>query len=275
MCGAVLQKAPIPILVLNPTKSGSLNIQGTPNIGIFGGASQSIQVNSNSSTAINLGGSAKIDLCYGGTTFCGANLGVYGNESIQSGFITSCPPATVPPNAPSCSATQVTPKWITPTSPILDPFAKVAAPTTTGMTIQAGPWQTILPGNTTNGCPDLARRCDDAGYCTWKADVDQVPRRCVGTIVTVEGRILAGTGLRAGATVKVSLCWIEPLVPSRAPLGIHEQVHCTSNARGIRRILGYLPMEPQIAHIHRECNNTQEKQSQGNQQKCHDLSGLW
>jgi hypothetical protein len=131
VCGAVLQKAPIPILVLNPTVTKALDIQGTPNIGIFGGASQSIQVNSSSSTAINLGGSAKIDLCYGGTTFCGANLGVYGNEGIQGGFITSCPPATPPPNAPSCQATQVTPKWITPTSPILDPFANIVAPTCT------------------------------------------------------------------------------------------------------------------------------------------------
>ena len=161
VCGAVLQKAPIPILVLNPTVTKALDIQGTPTIGIFGGASQSIQVNYQSSTAINLGGSAKIDLCYGGTTFCGANLGVYGNEGIQGGFITSCPPATVPPNAPSCSATQVTPKWITPTSPILDPFAKIAAPTTTGMTARSGPWQTIPAGSTTNGCPDLARGCDE------------------------------------------------------------------------------------------------------------------
>ena len=166
VCGAVLQKAPIPILVLNPTVTKALDIQGTPTIGIFGGASQSIQVNSQSSTAINLGGSAKIDLCYGGTTFCGANLGVYGNEGIQGGFITSCPPATPPPNAPSCSATQVTPKWIAPQSPIDDPFAKVVAPTTTGMTPQAGPWKTMLPGDTTNGCPDLVRGCDEyaGGY---------------------------------------------------------------------------------------------------------------
>jgi hypothetical protein len=116
-CGVVLAKAPIPILVLDPLNpvttpaSKALDIQGTPTIKIIGGPTQSIQVNSGAGTAVNIGGSATIDLTKGGTNFDGSSLGTYGG------------PAT----APAGFVTANSGKWMT-SSPIADPFAQIPAP---------------------------------------------------------------------------------------------------------------------------------------------------
>src|SRR5260370_33435413 len=59
-CGVALAKAPVPIVILNPTVSGALSGNGTPTIKILGGASEGIQVNSSSATAVTWGGT--IDL---------------------------------------------------------------------------------------------------------------------------------------------------------------------------------------------------------------------
>ena len=173
-CGVVLAKAPIPILVLDPHNpvttppSKALDIQGTPTIKIVGGPSQSIQVNSDAATAVNIGGSATIDLTKGGANFNGSNLGTYGG------------PAT----APGGFVTAGSGKWINPSSPIADPFAQIAAPTCTtacppatpadlsadpnctSAKIQQGNGKcTVLYHNPTHGCPDTAG-CDfySAGY---------------------------------------------------------------------------------------------------------------
>ena len=144
VCGLVLAKAPIPILLLNPTKTGSLSGNGTPSITILGGANQSIQINSNSTSAVSFGGT--IDLSKGGSAFTGSDLGTFGGPATPTGtFI----PGT-------------TGAWNSPTAPISDPYASVPAPTTTGMTVQGGPY---LTGTTLNGCPDPSG-CDEyaAGY---------------------------------------------------------------------------------------------------------------
>ena len=113
-CGVVLAKAPIPILVLDPFNpvvsppQKALDIQGTPTIKIVGGPSQSIQVNSQSATAVNVGGSATIDLTKGGNNFDGSSLGTYGG------------PAT----APAGFVTAGSGKWMKPSSPIADPYAQ-------------------------------------------------------------------------------------------------------------------------------------------------------
>jgi len=139
VCGLQADQAPIPIIVLHPTLLSSLNIQGgggtAANIGIIGGPSQSIQVNSCSSAssssgscgtndAANIAGSGNVNLCQAGPGFCGADMGVFGTEPNpgSSAFTTSCGVNAL------CTGTQRSPKWNSPEAPISDPFAQTAAP---------------------------------------------------------------------------------------------------------------------------------------------------
>jgi hypothetical protein len=146
VCGLQADQAPIPIIVLHPTLAAAFSVQGSPGVNIIGGASQSIQVNScstqtsgaagcGSNDAANFGGSATVNLCAAGQNFCGANMGVFGKESLPSGFVTSC---GRPAGAPSCTGTQLTPKFTSPQSPINDPFANTVAPTNPDSGVSAG-----------------------------------------------------------------------------------------------------------------------------------------
>jgi len=150
-CGVELATAPIPMIVLDPrsTDGATLSTQGNPDISIYGGPQQSIQVNSNAAAAVNIGGSAKIDLSQGGpgSPPTGSNLGVKGGPATApSGFI----PGT-------------TGSWISPSTPINDPFAQVPAPaqpTATGTITTANGWTTAYPG--VDGCPEQApTTCDE------------------------------------------------------------------------------------------------------------------
>jgi hypothetical protein len=157
-CGVVLAKAPIPILVLDPLNpvvsppQKALDIQGTPTIKIVGGPSQSIQVNSQSPIAVNIGGSATINLTTGGPNFDGSSFGTYGG------------PAT----APAGFVTAGSGKWMT-SSPIADPFAQIPAPA-----VPPDPSSTIPLCNAakirSNGCKvvyhDLNHGCPDPAGCT-------------------------------------------------------------------------------------------------------------
>lgn len=127
-CGLELAAAPIPLLVLDPknpsSKTSALSVQGTPSITIWGGPQQSIQVNSagtSSTPAVNIGGSASIDLHLGGPNNTGSNLGTWGG-----------PPAGTYTGSSFNSGT--TGQWIAPSSPISDPFAQIPAPTNPGGT---------------------------------------------------------------------------------------------------------------------------------------------
>ncbi len=152
-CGVALVKSPIPIVILNPKVSGALGGNGTPTIRILGGAAQSIEVNSDSSTAVSWPG--KLDLSRGGPNFTGSDLGTYGGPSTPTGTFL---PGT-------------TGAWRYPSSPISDPFAQVPAPAVppiplvpipgltaanssgcaTSASIQAG---TCKVTYLTHGCPD-------------------------------------------------------------------------------------------------------------------------
>ena len=157
-CGVVLAQAPIPILVLDPHNpstsppSKALDIQGTPTIKIVGGPTQSIQVNSDSTTAVNVGGSASIDLTKGGPGFNGSDFGTYGG------------PAT----APGGFVTANGGKWMNPSSPIADPFAQIPAPAQpaapAALTSPVCSSNSIQNGNCNvayhdaiHGCPDSVR----------------------------------------------------------------------------------------------------------------------
>jgi len=139
-CGLVQAKAPIPIIVLNPTIANALSTQGNPDITITGGSQKSIQVNSKNAAAVNIGGSAKIDLSKGGPNGTGSDLGVFGGPgSAPGGFITG-----------------TTGAWREPSSPVSDPFALLAFPTAPS---SAG----VVTHNVaygTDGCPDQGG-CDE------------------------------------------------------------------------------------------------------------------
>lgn len=145
VCGLLLVKAPVPIVVLdkqNPSKGSALSVQGTPTVTVYGGPQQSIQVNSNDPAAVNIGGSATIDLSLGGPNNTGSDLGVYGGPaSAPKGFI----PGT-------------TGHWEQ-HAPINDPFADVAAPAQPTNTY-TGPFKQVTAG--TDGCPGAAgSQCDE------------------------------------------------------------------------------------------------------------------
>jgi Flp pilus assembly protein TadG len=159
-CGVEQATAPIPMLVLDPqtTDGSTLSVQGTPDISIYGGPQQSIQVDSINTAAVNIGGSATIDLSKGGPSANGSNLGVYGGPTAApGGFVTTN----------NCC------QWMSPTSPISDPFAQLCAPgqssncTTivNGYSVPAIPTTVLIPTllTGTTGCATAASI--QAGNC--------------------------------------------------------------------------------------------------------------
>lgn len=124
-CGIAQVAAPIPLLVLDPlnpdSKTSAFFVQGNPSVTIYGGPQQSIQVNSIDAAAVNIAGSALVDLSQGGPANppTGSNFGVYGG----------------PTNPPTCGGSKgfcegTTGQWMAPHSPIGDPLQNVISPTT-------------------------------------------------------------------------------------------------------------------------------------------------
>jgi Putative Flp pilus-assembly TadE/G-like len=116
-CGLVLTTAPIPIIVLHPTMSNAFDVGGNSTVRIYGGPSQSIQVNSSDATqATNIQGSTVVDLTQGGPDHTGSDLGTWGGPALQ-------PPASQFPDP-----TGSTVDWLYKHFPISDPFATVPVP---------------------------------------------------------------------------------------------------------------------------------------------------
>jgi hypothetical protein len=134
-CALVTSRAPIPIIILNPTCSEALSSTGSGKITVIGGPSRSIQVNSNNpcSTALSSSGcvtsaptqcdspypsatcapsNAKIDLTQGGPGFNGSTLGAFGGPTQWGGGFWTGTGAT----------------WASPATPIGDPYADLPAP---------------------------------------------------------------------------------------------------------------------------------------------------
>jgi hypothetical protein len=142
--------APVPILVTHPTLSGSLSMNGTPNVQICGGPDRSIQVNSGSSTAnASVGAKSTIDLSKAGsldkkgdcTTGTGADFGVWGGPSPT-------PPFTfLPGTKPG--------KYLPKSSPVQDPLKDVVPPDLTKL--PTAPTPAALDFNV-NGCPASAKK---------------------------------------------------------------------------------------------------------------------
>jgi hypothetical protein len=138
-CGLVYSNAPIPLLILDPTRANTMTGNGTVNIVIVGGPQRSIQVDSSNSGAISVKGSSNlVDLSKGGPNSppTGSDWGVTASETQStSGY-------NVTWGSPGG-------QWLDPTGVISDPFATIPSPPTpTGATPGAG-----KTGVTTNGCP--------------------------------------------------------------------------------------------------------------------------
>jgi hypothetical protein len=107
-----------------------LSVSGSSKIHIFGGPQRSVQVDSKSATAINVG---TVDLSQGGPANTGSDLAVFGGPATQPGGVN----------------TGTTGHYISPAAPFGDPFATIGAPATPGTLGSARPVPFAM-----NGCPD-------------------------------------------------------------------------------------------------------------------------
>src|SRR5712692_593661 len=144
VCGLVQAKAPVPIVVLNPTCQDAFQVSGSSTIKVVGGPFKSIQVNSGNQTcaaATGAGscvGNGVIDLSQAGPNFTGSLFGVFGA------------PAVAPPNFRPGS----TGAWQSPGTPIADPFALTPAPAVQPTRVLPTPAPYPL-----YGCPDRTKPC--------------------------------------------------------------------------------------------------------------------
>jgi hypothetical protein len=129
-CGLSPVAVPIPLLVLHQTASAAVSIVGTAGIKILRGPNRSIQVNSNSTTAVSVG---TVDLSQAGPNGTGADFAVFGGPSAK----------------PAGVSVGSTGHWTSPSTPIGDPWVTVATP---GVPSAAGT-ATPVPF-AVNGCPD-------------------------------------------------------------------------------------------------------------------------
>jgi len=163
VCGVLNATSPIPILVLHPTKSGALHMNGggsnsntTGDIQIIGGPAKSIQVNSSNATAATFSGGPTINLCGGGNNYCGSSMGVWGPEASPGSNFWNTTSQCSPPHNTLCTGTQTAPQWNAPNPPIADPFASLSAPalpTFPGATHSSATTGTPVAHNV-HGCPD-------------------------------------------------------------------------------------------------------------------------
>jgi hypothetical protein len=132
-CGLSLVQSTPPIVILHPTRSGSLSQSGSGSVTIYGGPQRSLQINSNSSGAVSLGGSASLDLRAAGPSGTGGDLGVTWGPTTSS----------------SAYNGGTTGRWRSGTLPTVDPFGTVPAP--------AVPVTAPVPASVkyhVDGCPD-------------------------------------------------------------------------------------------------------------------------
>lgn len=166
ICGLTLVTVPVPMIVLDPTRTGSLNFSGTgnaPKITITGGPAQSIQVNSSASSPSPAGvhnGNPTIDLSAAGPNGTGGIIGIFGTETQATAFAGFS-------NIQNPSPT--TEQYVSPHPPINDPFALTPPPNkpaTIGTSVPApagqagcpaggGACTLYTPGYYANGIPTV------------------------------------------------------------------------------------------------------------------------
>src|SRR6266850_2185374 len=133
-CGLNPVAVPIPLVVLHPTSTGALSVaSAASSIKILGGPNRSIQVDSNSNSAVNATHSNNVNLSQAGPSGSGADFGAFGGPSTK--------PAGV--NVGSSG------NWVQPSTPISDPWTIIATPPVPGAAGTATPVPFAV-----NGCPD-------------------------------------------------------------------------------------------------------------------------
>jgi hypothetical protein len=135
-CGVAGFLQPVPLVILHPTADGALSVTGNAEIIIIGGAQRSIQVNSSSQTAVNVSNNKNnisIDLSAGGPSGLGSDVAVLGGPIAR--------PLGVDIGQKG--------HYISPSSPVGDPFTAVPTPTPPANNGTARPVPFRI-----NGCPD-------------------------------------------------------------------------------------------------------------------------
>ncbi|MGA9564667.1 MAG: pilus assembly protein TadG-related protein, partial [Candidatus Korobacteraceae bacterium] len=174
-CGLVNVMSAAPIIVLDPSSSGTLNSSGGSHIVVVGGPSRSIQVNSSSATAVVCSGGSgnPITTSAAGPTGLGADIGLVGGPA--SNF--------------KCGANNVfnggtNGKWVSPVLPIPNPYAGVPSPTLPSpptVALNPVPGAPARPATTgtwvaygTDSCPDKTQT-----YLTYSAKYGNVYGNCL------------------------------------------------------------------------------------------------
>jgi hypothetical protein len=146
-CGLAQSKVAAPMVVLNPTVSGSLSSNGGGGFKVLGGPQRSIQVNSTSSSAVTLGSTGLLDLSLGGPSHTGSDIGIVGPNTAPGGGFTLGTTGTWRPNV----------------LPIPDPYAAVPPPNS----VKSLTPSTTVNGKSvaykTDGCPDQRNSCQEYG----------------------------------------------------------------------------------------------------------------
>ena len=137
----VSEQSLAPLLITHPTLASALSGGGSASVKVCGGPARSVQVNSTSGTAF---GGGTFDLSKAGpadsgacTTGTGADFGTFGGPSGMPGGI----------------SLGTTGHYIQPASPVLDPYAAIAAPAQP----PPAPAKTSL-ANGVSGCPAAPKK---------------------------------------------------------------------------------------------------------------------
>jgi hypothetical protein len=129
-CGLAPVNLPAPLVVLNQTGAGALSLRNR-SITVTGGPQHLIEVNSNNTGAVDVGGST-IDLSHAGPSGTGGDFGVVGSETMPGGVTLGS-----------------TGSWLSPNMPYGDPFGGYIEPARPAALGAAFP---VAFG--VNGCPD-------------------------------------------------------------------------------------------------------------------------
>lgn len=179
VCGVVLSNSPTPVAILDPRSSDTtFSLNATSQLTVYGGPQRSIQVNSISSSAASGGGT--VDLSMGGPNLTGSDFGISGG-----------------PSSPCCNFNGGSSGvWRSPAAAVSDPYAQLPAPSASGLSTQAGPYQTVSQG--TNGCPD-PMRCRE-----FEAGIYPAGITINSTAIFDPGTYYVSNGLNIGACVRPS-----------------------------------------------------------------------
>ena len=141
-CGVTSVPAPVPLSVLNPQGNGTLNLQGA-DVKIYGGGSQTIQVNSADFNAVTASGTPTLDLTQAGTSNDGS-VGLWGGPSTPPAPLNFVPGSNKG-------------GWFQPAAPVSDALSSLTPPP---LPPPAPPGPALVPPST-SGCPLRKRNCQE------------------------------------------------------------------------------------------------------------------